>query len=212
MHKPEPCRPRQERPLYQALCFEVIPPGPLPATAVPVEQDQEDVTPQNLYSPFWKVLQVLEILEFYSQMAPSLLSGFLWTTCLDISPWGQALLPECTFLGPKDDYAWGYSLSEQAGVSTFVCARPTHNVGRSQGGRDNIHSCGIWACLCALGLGPEFLGVDLPYTYTIPPQSTNLELYKFVSHKITHFNSRDLIFNQGLCSWNNLFMNLVGWQ
>lgn len=51
-----------------------------------MEQDQGDAMTQNLYPPFWKVLQILQILEFQSQMAPVLLSGSVWTTSLDIAP------------------------------------------------------------------------------------------------------------------------------
>lgn len=104
MQKPELCRLRQEGPLDQALRVGVTPPGPFPATALPMEQDQGDAMTQNLYPPFWKVLQILQVLEFQSQMAPVLLSGSVWTTSLDIAPREPIILPLCTALGPGEDY------------------------------------------------------------------------------------------------------------
>lgn len=113
----------------------------------------------------------------------------------------------CTAPGPEQDYLWGVRTKlKQAGVPTVMRARPTHNVGRSQSREETIFTRAvIWACLWT----PARVLRDEGWVCPKPIPRTNLELCIFISHKITHFNNRSLNFSKGLCSWNQLFVDLI---
>ena len=91
--------------------------------------------------------------------------------CLDYFPGCITLraelttLPVCTPLGPKGDYLWRWRrrLGEQAGVSTFLWARPLTMWDGARGRkRQYSDTWYLGLCLCTLALGPELLGARLP--------------------------------------------------
>lgn len=153
--------------------------------ALSPERDQRDVTTQNLSSPFWKVLQVLAILEFYSQVAPSL--PRVGTASLNTSSWEQTTLPASTPLSPKGDYLWGWDKARSCRLSApSVCARAPHlawQCQRREGGLCRQAVCGPVSALSPWA--PIIRGGSALNLYSPATAHKLTTLYVFVTHNIT---------------------------